>query len=104
MRLPVMIATTAPGGRLPPSPEPPRPDYVPLWDPEPPGAGDPTARTSGSMETLCGDLGLSTWGNDDFAVADSGPQVKLQLAPDAPVVIGRQETGIPPYLDPSYHS
>jgi hypothetical protein len=28
----------------------------------------------------------------------------LQLDPDRPVVIGRQEEGIPPYLDPAYQS
>jgi hypothetical protein len=56
------------------------------------------------METLSGDLGLSTWGGDDTAVSAVDARVRLQLAPDCPVVVGRQEVGIPPYLDPSYRS
>jgi hypothetical protein len=56
------------------------------------------------METLGGGGCLSTWGSDDRSVSEIDSKVQLHLAPDCPVVIGRQEIGIPPYLDPSYRS
>jgi hypothetical protein len=99
-----MSPTTPPGGPSPPVPEPAFPGHIPLFDPGPPAVGDRPGLSSGTIETLHGDLGLSTWAGDEVAVPANDHQVELRLAPDRPVVIGRQETGIPPYLDPAFRS
>jgi hypothetical protein len=99
-----MPAATPPGGRLPEPSAPAFPRYLPLRDPDLPGA-DPDASISfGSMETCSGDTGLSLWGGFGSTSADTASKVKLQLEPDRPVVIGRWDNGLPPYLDPSYRS
>jgi hypothetical protein len=62
----------------------------------------PARATPGTLETIDGDTDLSLWGGHDASVADTAAKVQLRLAPDCPVVIGRQESGLPSYLDPSY--
>jgi hypothetical protein len=104
IRMPVMIGKIPPAGLLRPIREPPRPCRVPLHDPEPLDAGRPTSDSFGTMETSGGDTGLSAWGDNPLSVTDAGPQVALQLSPGSPIVIGRQETGIAPYVDPAYRS
>jgi hypothetical protein len=98
-----MVPTTPPGGGEPPLTELAPPGRVPLRDPDPRPVGDP-GLSSGSIETLSGDMGLSTWAEYDVAVPTNDHEVALRLALDRPVVIGRQETGIPPYLDPAFRS
>jgi hypothetical protein len=98
-----MIAPIPPLGRAP-APQPAAPEFVPTRDPKPFGTGDPTPSSWGSMETISGETGVSLWGAADSAVSDSAAKVQLQLAPDAPVVIGRMQNGRPSYLDPSYCS
>lgn len=104
IRRPVMTRSTSPGGGPPPLPEPVVSGDDPLRDPSPPPVGDLPGLSSGSIETLHGDMGLSTWGEYDVAVPTSEHQVELRLAPDRPVVIGRLESGMPPYLDPAFRS
>jgi hypothetical protein len=91
-----MIATTPPGGRLPPTPEPSPPGYAPPHD--------APASSNGTLEVLSGDTAVSLWVSHETADTDSGARVQLQLEPDRSVVIGRQEGGLPPYLDPSYRT
>jgi hypothetical protein len=97
-----MIDTDTPEGwLLAPDTEPVA--YAPLRDPHLVPVGDRPAPSSGSMETLSG-AALSSWCDDEVAVSRTGRKVQLQLAPDCPVVIGRLEDGLPPYLDPAYRS
>jgi hypothetical protein len=56
------------------------------------------------LEILSGDTAISLWGGPETAKSETDSQVRLQLEPDRPVVIGRQEGKTPPYLDPSYRS
>jgi len=46
--------------------------------------------------------GVTLWGID--TAEETGPKISLRLDPRAPVIIGRQEGGQIPYMDPAYQS
>ena len=58
----------------------------------------------GTMELLSGGSAVSVSGCSGSTIPETESSVQLQLDPDRPVVIGRQDHGIPPYLDPAYQS
>jgi hypothetical protein len=99
-----MIDATPPAGRLLDTPLPGPARFVPLRAPKPLEADRPTDVSFGTFETISGDTGLSIWYNRDATDPDTAAKVRLRLAPDRPAVIGRQDRGIPPYLDPGYRS
>src|SRR5262249_27402831 len=121
-RLPVMVATTPPDGRRPAAdhycefcgpnagcavcgrPDPSPINYAPVCDPTPFTAGDPGTSSSGMIEILTGDTSVSLTAHDGDTLFEPGPRVRLQLDPDRPVVIGRQQDGVPEYLDPAYRT
>ena len=75
-------------------------EFVPLSDPQPIVVDRRCPLSLGSITIVSGETAVSCWGSAD-TVAEAETGVKLQLAPDRPVVIGRQDDGIPPYLDPA---
>jgi hypothetical protein len=96
-----MVATTPPDGR----PDPPPVNYAPVRDPKPFPTGDPLGgSSSGTIEVLTGDTPVSLSGCAGDTLFEPGPRVRLQLDPDRPVVIGRQQDGVPEYLDPAYRT
>jgi hypothetical protein len=56
------------------------------------------SRLTLSTADLCG---LTAWSLGDTA-PDAEGRLKTQLSPDRPLVVGRQEGGQTPYLDPRY--
>jgi hypothetical protein len=96
-----MTTTTPPGGQpRPAAPSPP--DDPPFRDAEPVGDRHTGPRSFARLEVVSGGTALSLWGGPETAESDPVTQVQLQLRPECPVVIGRQEGTPPPYLDPAY--
>jgi hypothetical protein len=77
-------------------------EFVPLCDPRPLRVGDPGPGSCGTMDITSGDTAVSVWGIGDSVSGECEVKVQLQLSPDCPVVIGRSNNEVPPYLDPSY--
>ena len=93
------------------APLPADPDVVPA-DPPSPDTGHSTS--SCTISSLCGP-GLTLWSVPEPRLAPRGrgvggegtspesrTEIRLQLSPEAPVIIGRQEGGEIEYLDPRY--
>src|SRR5262245_1948626 len=80
------------------------PAAPPEWCPAP--GYDPAlpdeAPSTGSLSVVHGDP-ITLW-SAPGSCTDLGAEVQLALQPEQSVVIGRQEGGEVPYLDPSYRS
>src|SRR5215510_9629688 len=80
------------------APHPASPEIAPAWTPHP----------DTDVPSLCtissdGGPGVTVWSTPGVRrTAEAQSQVTLQLSPDAPVIIGRQEGGEIEYLDPRY--
>jgi hypothetical protein len=84
-----------------------RPDPVslaPAREPAPIGTYQASPISSGSIEFISGYSAVSVSSCCGSTIPDTESRVQLQLDPDRPIVIGRQDDGIPPYLDPAYQS
>lgn len=57
--------------------------------------------SDGSIVVLSG--GEVTAWSSVWIGRDERPEYALKLEPDCPVVVGRSNGGVPPYLDPAYH-
>lgn len=82
------------------APFPASPEIVPADSP------GPDTDTSSSC-TIISDGGpaITLWSMPGTRVSpESGREVQLQLSPDSPVIIGRQDGGEIEYLDPRYQS
>jgi hypothetical protein len=79
-------------------PLPASPEVVPLGSPSS-DTGEPSWCTISSD----GGPGLTIWSVPGSRCSpEAGREVRLQLSPDAPVIIGRQDGGEIEYLDPRY--
>jgi hypothetical protein len=77
---------------------------APACEPAPIGTYAPGPTSSGSIEIMSGYSTLTLSSCPGSTIPETDSRIQLQLDPDHPVVIGRQEHGIPPYLDPAYRS
>jgi hypothetical protein len=65
-----------------------------------PDAPDDGPGSDGSITVLSGPE-ITVWSTPDPG-HDARPEYALRLTPDCPVVVGRSDGGLPPYLDPAY--
>jgi hypothetical protein len=65
-----------------------------------PDALDDGPGSDGSISVLSGPE-ITVWSSPDPG-HDARPESELRLTPDCPVVVGRSDGGLPPYLDPTY--
>jgi hypothetical protein len=79
-------------------------DLAPAREPAPIGTYETLPISSGTLELMSGYSALSVSSCGGSTIPDTESRVQLQLDPECPVVIGRQDHGIPPYLDPAYQS
>src|SRR5262245_21736893 len=72
-------------------------------DIEPASQGHDTGPSSSCTIISDGGLGVTLWAVPGARTAAApGSEVRLQLSPDAPAIIGRQDGGEIEYLDPRY--